>query len=79
MPPIITIDTSSSPHCTNAHHSTIKLSTLLHNNKLILVEVQGTLEYNVTDRKDTDDISLGDISWDDTVCKATLYTLTPGI
>ena len=64
MPPIITIDTSPSPIYIDAHHSTHGLTTLLHNDQLILLEVQGTLE---NDNEKVGDIKLGDISWDETV------------
>ena len=69
MPPIITIDPSSSSVLFDAHHSTLALTTLLDNGQLILVEVQGTLECNVRDQEKADDIKLGDISWDDSVFK----------
>jgi hypothetical protein len=68
MPPIITIDPSPTPGYIDVHHSTHALTTLLHNDQLILIEVQGTLEYNLTNPEGTSVIKLGDISWDDTVC-----------
>jgi hypothetical protein len=68
MPPLILIDPSSNHRTLDAHHSTHTLTTLLHNDQLILVEIQGTLEYNVTGKGgDTEPIKLGDISWDNKV------------
>ena len=67
MPPIITVDTSPSTHYVDAHHSTHPLTTLLHNEQLILVEVQGTLEYNLENGEHSGPLKLGDISWDETV------------
>jgi hypothetical protein len=67
MPPIITIDTSPSPVYIDAHYSTHGLTTLLHNDQLILLEVQGTLEYNLDNKENGGDIKLGDISWDEAV------------
>jgi hypothetical protein len=67
MPAIITIDTSPSPVYIDLHHSTHTLTTLLHNDQLILVEVQGSLEYNLADDKTAKTIKLGDISWDSSV------------
>ena len=69
MPPIITIDISPCQNNVEAHHSTHKFTTLLNNDQLILVEVQGTLEYNIS-TNETQTIKLGDISWDEKVsCK----------
>jgi hypothetical protein len=76
MPPIITIDTSSSPVYVYAHHSTHGLTTLLDNDQLILLEVQGTLEYNLDNSEKVGDIKLGDISWDETVCLTFMPFLT---
>jgi hypothetical protein len=67
MPPIITIDTSPAQVFAEPHHSTHALTTLLHNDQLILVEVQGTLEYNLSNPEGAGSIKLGDISWDATV------------
>lgn len=67
MPPIITIDTSPSTHYIDAHHSTNQLTTLLLNDQLILVEIQGTLEYNKAKGEHDGPIKLGDISWDEPV------------
>jgi hypothetical protein len=67
MPPIITIDPSPIPGYIDVHRSTHSLTTLLHNDQLILIEIQGTLEYNLTNPEGTSIIKLGDISWDDTV------------
>ena len=64
---IITVDTSTSPGDIDAHGSTQGLTTLLHNDQLILVEVQGTLEYNLTKGEEPLDIRLGDITWDEMV------------
>lgn len=68
MPPIITVDTYPTSSYIDAHHSTYALTTLLHNDQLILLEVQGTLEYNLTNEEKVGEIKLGDISWDETVC-----------
>jgi len=68
MPPIITIDNSPWTTSLEPHHSTHTLTTLLHNDQLILVEIQGTIEYNANDNADASkEIKLGDISWDETV------------
>jgi hypothetical protein len=67
MPPIITIDTSPAQVFAELHHSTHALTTLLHNDQLILFEVQGTLEYNLSNPEGAGSIKLGDISWDDAV------------
>jgi hypothetical protein len=67
MPPIITVNTSPSTNNVDAHHSTHQLTTLLHNDQLILVEVQGTLEYNLDNGEHVGPLKLGDISWDETV------------
>lgn len=67
MPPIITVDTNLSTRYVDAHHSTHQLATLLHNDQLILVEVQGTLEYNLENGQHVGPLKLGDISWDETV------------
>jgi len=67
MPPIITIDTAPSPFYIDAHHSTHTFTTLLNDDQLILVEVQGTLEYTLKDGTKQGDIKLGDISWDTAV------------
>lgn len=69
MAPIITIDTAPSSLYIDAHHSTHTFTTLLNDNQLILVEVQGTLEYNLKDDKKEGEIKLGDISWDVAVCR----------
>jgi hypothetical protein len=69
MPPIIAIDTCPIQSLADAHHSTHALTTLLHNDQLILLEVQGTLEYNLSNPEAPGGIKLGDISWDDTVYK----------
>lgn len=66
MPPIITIDTSPCQTNVDAHHSTHRFTTLLNNDQLVLVEVQGTLEYNVA-TNDVQTIRLGEISWDEKV------------
>ena len=79
MPPIITVDTSTSPDYINAHPSTYGLTTLLLNDQLVLVEVQGTLEYNVTNGEEPRDVRLGDITWDETVCSTTRYILIADI
>ena len=76
MPPIITIDTSPAPVYIDAHHSTHGLTTLLHNDQLILLEVQGTLEYNFDNKEKAGDIKLGDISWDEAVYFDLCITLT---
>jgi hypothetical protein len=70
MPPIITIDACPTPVVADAHHSTHGLTTLLHNDQLILLEVQGTLEYNLSNPEGAGSIKLGDISWDDAVSKS---------
>jgi hypothetical protein len=67
MPPIIRIDASPTSGYIDAHPSTYALTTLLDNDQLILIEVQGTLEYNLDDDERTGNIKFGDISWDDTV------------
>lgn len=67
MPPIITIDTFPCSSYIDAHHSTYALTTLLHNDQLILLEVQGTLEYNLANDERVGEIKLGDISWDEAV------------
>jgi hypothetical protein len=67
MPPIITIDTTSSPIYVDTHYSTHALTTLLHNDQLILLEVQGTVEFNLAGEKTVSEIKLGDVSWDETV------------
>lgn len=67
MPPIITIETTLSPVYIDAHHSTQALTSLLHNDQLILVEVQGTIESNLAGEKTAGVIKLGDVSWDETV------------
>jgi hypothetical protein len=67
MPPIITIDTTPSTHYIHAHHSTHQLTTLLNNDQLILVEIQGTLEYSLENGEHNGPLKLGDISWDETV------------
>jgi len=74
MPPIITIDTARSPLNIDAHYSTHTFTTLLNDNLLILVEVQGTLEYNLKDGKKEGEIKFGDISWDAAVYQ--LYNQT---
>ena len=78
MPPIITVDTSPRTHYVDAHHSTHQLTTLLHNDQLILVEIQGTLEYNLENGEHVGQLKLGDISWDETV-EISLYGLKVGI
>jgi hypothetical protein len=67
MPAIITVHTSPSTNYVDAHPSTHQLTTLLHNDQLILVEIQGTLEYNLENEDHVGPLKLGDISWDDTV------------
>ena len=79
MPAIITVDTSTSPDYIHAHPSTYGLTTLLLNNQLVLIEVQGTLEYNVTNGEEPRDVRLGDITWDETVGSTTLHILIAGI
>jgi hypothetical protein len=73
MPPIITIDTAPSPLYIDAHQSTYTLTTLLNDNQLILLEIQGTLEYNLQDNKRNGEIKLGDISWDATVWQLIVF------
>jgi hypothetical protein len=75
MAPIITIDTAPSPLYIDAHHSTYTFTTLLNDNQLILLEVQGSLEYNLHDEKKNGEIKLGDISWDAAVCQLILFKL----
>jgi len=79
MLPIITVDTSTSPDYIDAHHSTYGLTTLLLNNQIVLVEVQGTLEYNITNGEEPRDVRLGDITWDETVSSSALHLLIAGI
>jgi hypothetical protein len=78
MAPIITVDTTTSPSYVNAHHSTQDLTTLLHNEQLILVEVQGTFEYNSSNGEEPIHVRLGDITWDKTVYSTLLHVLTLG-
>jgi hypothetical protein len=78
MAPIITVDTATSPAYIDAHHSTQGLTTWLHNDQLILVEVQGTFEYNITNGDEPVHVRLGDITWDETVYSTLLHVLTPG-
>ena len=66
MPPIISIDTIPCHNNVNSHHSTYQLTNLLNNDELVLLEIQGTLEYNITNQ--TQVIKIGDISWDEKVC-----------
>lgn len=68
--PLITVDNNPCRAYIEPHHSTHILTTLLHNDQLILVEIQGSLEYNSRENGDSSaDIKLGDISWDETVSK----------
>lgn len=78
MAPIIKVDTATSPSYIDAHHSTQCLTTCLHNDQLILVEVQGTFEYNITNREEPVHVRLGDITWDETVYSTLLHVLTLG-
>ena len=67
MSPIITIDTTLYPIYIDAHHSTHGLTILLHNDCLVLLEVQGTFEYNLNNDPSLNEIKLGNIGWDDAV------------
>lgn len=78
MAPIITVDTTTSPGYIDAHHLTQGLTTWLHNEQLILVEVQGTFEYNITNGEEPVHVRLGDITWDKTVYSILLHVLTLG-
>jgi hypothetical protein len=78
MAPIITVDTTTSTSYIDAHHSTQGLTTLFHNDQLILVEVQGTFEYNSSNGEAPAHVRLGDIAWDETVYSTLLHVLTLG-